>query len=78
MTAQFSSYGQQLRILPSTRTFAGLDRGRSCLGHTAGETMKLLLDLLATVHKNVSDTLEKVSDDLEDTLATWPMRITHG
>jgi ATP-dependent DNA helicase DinG len=62
-----SSYGQQLRILPSTRTLPAWTEVE-VTWDTAGETMKLLLDLLATVHKNVSDTLEKVSDDLEDTL----------
>ncbi len=62
-----SSYGQQLRILPSTRTLPDWTEVEVAWD-TAGETLKLLLNLLATIHKNVSETLDKLSDDLEDSL----------
>ena len=60
-----SPYGQQVRILPSTRTLPTWTEVEMAWD-SANETMKLLLNLAAEIHKSISDTLDQMSEDLED------------
>ncbi len=60
-------YGQQVRILPATRTLP--DWGEvEIFWSTASETTGLLLNLIADLHTNISQGFERLGDDLEDTL----------
>lgn len=62
-----SSYGQQLRILPSTRTLPAWTEVEIAWD-TAGETLSLLINLLGDIHKALAEGLEKISEEVEDTL----------
>ncbi len=62
-----SPYGQQVRILPSTRTLPAWTEVEMAWD-TANETMKQLINLTGDIHKSISEGFEIKSDELEDTL----------
>ena len=61
-----SNYGQQERILPSTRTLAHWE-GVEISWETANETFTLLLTLMTQVYRNTSEDALGENEDLEDT-----------
>lgn len=63
-----SSYGQQVRILPSTRKLPDWTEIEIQWDST-NETLSLLLNLIAELHKGISEGLERMGEDVEDTLA---------
>ncbi len=60
-------YGQQVRILPATRTLPIWSEVEMAWD-AAHETMKLLLSLLSEVHRTIGEGIDNLSDELEDTL----------
>ena len=60
-----SPYGQQERILPSTRTQPGWGEVEIAWD-SAHETLQLVLNLLAQIYKAISD-MDDLSEELEDT-----------
>lgn len=64
-----SPYGQQVRILPSTRKLPAWTEVEICWD-SAGETLALLLNLIAELYKNISEGVERLSEEIEDTLAS--------
>jgi DNA polymerase-3 subunit epsilon/ATP-dependent DNA helicase DinG len=61
------SYAWQARILPSTRTQPGWDQVQ--MGwDAAGETMTLLLNIIAELHKAASDLFSDGHENLEDVI----------
>ncbi len=61
------NYGQQVRILPSTRTLPAWNEVEMSWD-TAQETYKLLLNLLGQIHRGASEGLDQLSEDMEDSL----------
>ena len=66
-----SPYGQQERILPATRTLP-IWTDVEVNWDTAHETADLLLNLIAQLHKSISELGRTMSETMEDVLATWP------
>ncbi|HUH95753.1 MAG TPA: helicase C-terminal domain-containing protein [Anaerolineales bacterium] len=62
-----SSYSWQARILPATRTLPHWDEVE-IKWDEAGETMNLLLNSLAEIHKSASDLYSDGHDNLEDVI----------
>ena len=61
------NYGQQLRIIPATRTLPVWSEVEMAWD-SADETLKLLLNLISQVHRTVSEGFEHPGEDLEDSL----------
>jgi DNA polymerase-3 subunit epsilon/ATP-dependent DNA helicase DinG len=59
-------YGQNERVVPATRTQPSW-ADTEISWDTSQETMKLLLNLVAEIHKSVANVGEDLSDDIEDT-----------
>ena len=64
---QQSNYSWQSRVLPSTRTLPGWDEVELSWD-AAGETMGLLLNALAEIHKAASELYSDGHDQLEDVI----------
>jgi ATP-dependent DNA helicase DinG len=62
-----SNYSWQARVLPSTRTLPGWD-AVEITWDAAAETMSLLLNALADIHKATSELYSNGHDDLEDVI----------
>jgi DNA polymerase-3 subunit epsilon/ATP-dependent DNA helicase DinG len=60
-----SQYAYQERILPSSRTLPGWDEVEIAWGGS-GETLRLLLNLMADIYKTASDMYADGHDELED------------
>ena len=60
-----SQYAYQERILPSSRTLPGWDEVEIAWG-SSGETLRLLLNLMAEIYKTASDLYADGHDELED------------
>jgi ATP-dependent DNA helicase DinG len=60
-----SQYAYQERILPSSRTLPGWDEVEIAWGGS-GETLRLLLNLMAEIYKTASDLFADGHDELED------------
>ena len=65
--APVSSYGQQVRILPATRTLPDWTEVEMAWD-AAGETMGLLLTLAGQVHRDITDSFDEPPEALEDTI----------
>ncbi|HWR65180.1 MAG TPA: helicase C-terminal domain-containing protein [Bellilinea sp.] len=65
--APVSSYGQQVRILPATRTLADWTEVEMSWD-AAAETLGLLLTLAGQVHKDITDSFDDPPEVLEDTI----------
>ncbi len=63
------SYGQQVRVVPSTRTLPVWSEVEMAWDST-NETLNLLLNLLAQIHTAATDAFEGLGDDLEDALGS--------
>jgi DNA polymerase-3 subunit epsilon/ATP-dependent DNA helicase DinG len=63
-----SNYAWQLRILPSTRTLPGWDEVEIAWD-SAGQTLKMLLNLIAEIHKAASDLYSDGHENLEDVIS---------
>lgn len=63
-----SNYSWQARVLPSTRTLPGWDEVE-ITWDAAGETLTLLLNSLAEIHKAVSELYSDGHDQLEDSIS---------
>jgi ATP-dependent DNA helicase DinG len=59
------NYGQQVRILPATRTQPAWV-AVEITWDTAAETLRLLLNLVGQIHKMVGDLVEHASEEIED------------
>ena len=64
-----NGYGQQIRILPSTRTLPVWTEVEIAWDKADG-SLRSLLGLLAEFQKSISDTLEEPSEGVEDTLSS--------
>ncbi len=64
-----NGYGQQVRILPATRTLP-IWSEVEIAWDKAGASLRSLLSLLGEFQKNISDSLEEPGEDLEDTLGS--------
>ncbi len=64
---QQSNYSWQARVLPSTRTLPGWDEVE-ITWDAAGETLSLLLNALAEIHKAASELYSDGHDQLEDVI----------
>jgi ATP-dependent DNA helicase DinG len=64
-----SSYGQQTRIIPATRTLPSWSEVEIAWDNAGGST-KAVLGLVAEFQKGVSDMLDEPSEDVEDTLSS--------
>ena len=64
-----SSYGQQTRVQPATRTLPAWSEVEIAWDNTDGSA-HAAIDLIAEFHKAVSDMVKKPTDDLEDTLGS--------
>lgn len=62
-----SPYGQQVRILPATRKLPDWTEVE-IEWDSANETLSLLLNLIADLHKGLSEGLERLGEEVEDTL----------
>ncbi len=62
-----SNYSWQARVLPSTRTLPGWDEVE-ITWDAAGETLNLLINALAEIHKAASDLYSDGHDQLEDVI----------
>jgi DNA polymerase-3 subunit epsilon/ATP-dependent DNA helicase DinG len=62
-------YGQQVRILPSTRTLPAWTEVEMAWD-AAHETLKQLLSLLGDLYRTVAEGLDTLSEELEDTLGS--------
>ena len=60
-----SNYGQQERILPSTRTLSQWE-GVEIAWDLANETYVLMLNLLTQIHKNTADEMDGNDEEIED------------
>ena len=65
--APVSSYGQQVRILPATRTLPAWTEVEMAWDST-GEIMSQLLILVGQIHQNVTDTFDQPPEEMEDTI----------
>jgi len=65
--APVSSYGQQVRILPATRTLPDWTEVEMAWD-AAGETMGLLLTLAGQVHRDITNSFDEPPEALEDTI----------
>ncbi|MHB8112179.1 MAG: hypothetical protein A2X24_09775 [Chloroflexi bacterium GWB2_54_36] len=65
--APVSSYGQQVRILPATRTLPAWTEVEMAWDST-GQTMSQLLILAGQIHQNVTDTFDQPPEGMEDTI----------
>lgn len=65
--APVSSYGQQVRILPATRTLPAWTEVEMAWDST-GQTMSQLLILAGQIHQNVTDTFDQPPEEMEDTI----------
>jgi DNA polymerase-3 subunit epsilon/ATP-dependent DNA helicase DinG len=65
--APVSSYGQQVRILPATRTLPDWTEVEMAWD-AAGETLGLLLTLAGQVHRDISETFDEPPEVLEDSI----------
>jgi ATP-dependent DNA helicase DinG len=63
------SYGQQVRIVQSTRTLPVWSEVEMAWD-SANETMKLLLNLVAQLHITISDSFDTLDENLEDALGS--------
>ncbi len=61
------TYGQQVRVLPSTRTLPAWTEVEMAWD-TANENIKMLLSLLADLYRTVAEGLDNLPEELEDTL----------
>jgi len=66
---QVGSYGQQVRILPATRTLAAWTEVEVAWDQT-NETLSLLLTLAGQIHKNISENFDQPPEELEDTIGS--------
>ncbi len=62
-------YGQQVRILPSTRTLPAWTEVEMAWD-SAHESLKLLLSLLGDVYRSIAEGLDALSEELEDNLGS--------
>lgn len=62
-------YGQQVRILPSTRTLPAWTEVEMAWD-SAHETLKLLLSLLGDLYRTVAEGLDALTEELEDNLGS--------
>ncbi|MCE1254986.1 MAG: 3'-5' exoribonuclease [Anaerolineae bacterium] len=60
-----SSYGQQERILPATRTLSQWE-GVEISWDSVEETFSLLLNLLTQIYKSIADEIQEENEELED------------
>ena len=63
-----SNYAWQARVLPSTRTLPGWDEVEIAWD-TTGETLRMLMNLLAEIYKGASELYAEGYDNLEDVMA---------
>jgi ATP-dependent DNA helicase DinG len=64
-----SSYGQQTRVLPATRTLPSWGEVEIAWDNTDG-TAHAALSLISDLHKGISDLLDEPSEEVEDTLSS--------
>ncbi len=67
--APVSSYGQQVRILPATRTLSDWTEVEMAWD-AAGETLGLLLTLAGQVHRDITETFDEPPEALEDSIGS--------
>jgi len=63
------SYGQQVRVIPSTRTLPAWAEVEMAWD-SANETLKLLLNLVGQLHKTITDSFDQLDENLEDALGS--------
>ncbi|MHB8933215.1 MAG: helicase C-terminal domain-containing protein, partial [Bellilinea sp.] len=61
------SYGQEVRILPATRTLP-IWTEVEMAWDTTNETMTMLLNLVADVHRSIADAIDQPNEELLDTI----------
>ena len=64
-----SSYGQQCRVLPATRTLPSWSNVEIAWD-SCQDTLESALKMVAELQKSISDSLEEIPEELEDTLGS--------